>query len=102
MEMETNEDFLIPYFRSKGFSAQKGVGRRREVLDPVLEVPLFRAPLLNDSRDLPEERKSKVRKLILLSQLKIIDLFIHSFFATRSLRVRADLISHSARLVDNS
>ena len=64
MVMETNEDFLLPYFRSKGFSVKKGLGRRREVVDPVLEAPLFRAPVLNHSSQLPEERKSRVRKFL--------------------------------------
>ena len=66
MVMETNEDFLLPYFRSKGFSVKKGLGRRREVVDPVLEAPLFRAPVLSHSSQLPEERKSRVRKFMCL------------------------------------
>ena len=60
MEMETNEDALIGYFRSHGFKVQKGLGKRREVLDPDLEVPLFRYPPLTHLQCLPDETRSKV------------------------------------------
>ena len=62
--LETNEAFLLPYFRSKGYKARDGVGKRREVLDPVFEAPLFRAPAPNDTRGLADRLQSKVGPVV--------------------------------------
>ncbi|XP_070175907.1 NXPE family member 2-like [Littorina saxatilis] len=56
---EPNEDFLVPFLRKRGLPAQRGVGVRREGLDP-LEGYLFRQPPTTDSRCLPEELNSTV------------------------------------------
>ncbi|KAL8597085.1 hypothetical protein ACOMHN_057574 [Nucella lapillus] len=71
MMIDTNEEVVVNFLQRNNITARKGLGRRREGLDPEFEKPLFMYPPLRHSVCLPDHRRSKIRLLTPADQILV-------------------------------